>query len=286
MSVLPLFLLPTSLAVLFFRAYLHAARRERMATVMGGSGPSAAGARASRPRLSMPVVAALRGRARLMLLAGTGGFLAFVSRNPLLALLPFPAWRVVERSAQRRKRRKTSARREEQLPEFMDSLVQSLRSGLSLQQSLEASLEDVGEELREEITPVVRELRVGKGVEESLSAAARSSSSPSLRQILTVLALLHAKGGDLPRVLERMRRRVGEGLEARREINILTAQSRASGYLVSALPAVFLSLQAMLSPSSLRPLLATPLGNLLLSAGLGLNAAGFLIIRRLVDPEA
>jgi len=286
MSALLLFLLPTLLVVLFFRAYLHAARRERMAAVLGGGDSSAAVARAPRSRLLATVVAASRGRARPILLAGTGVILALVSRNPLLALLPYPAWKVLGRAAQRRKRRRISARREEQLPEFMDSLVQSLRSGLSLQQSLEASMEDVGEELSEEIAPVVREMRVGKGVEESLSSAARSSSSPSLRQILTVLALLHAKGGDLPRILERMRRRVGEGLETRREINVLTAQSRASGYLVSALPAVFLSLQALLNPSSLRPLLATPLGNLVLSAGLGLNAAGFLIIRRLVNPEA
>lgn len=279
-----LLMLPIFTATLLFRAYLRAARRERLAALLGESGPLDAEKRAFKP-LSRFVAAASRGRARLLMLAGLGIFLASISRNPFLALLPFPAWRAFERASQRRKRRRISSRREEQLPEFVDSLTQSLRSGLSLQQSLEMSLEEVGEELKAEIAPALRELRVGKGVEESLSAAAESSSSPSLRQILTVLALLHAKGGDLPRILERMRRRVGEGLETRREINVLTAQSRASGYLVSALPVVFLSLQAILSPSSLRPLLATTLGNLVLAAGLGLNAAGFFIIRRLVNPE-
>lgn len=282
--MVPVFLVLASAGVLFFRAYLHAARRERMATVLREGEPLAMPAAPQTLALPSLTVAAMRGRTRLLVQAGLGILLALVTRNPLFFLLPFPALKAAEPMVKRRKQRKAGERKEEQVLDFMDSVTQSLRSGLSLQQSLEASLDDIGEELRQEIAPVLRELRVGKGMEESLSSAAASSSSSSLRLILTVLGLLHAKGGDLPRILERMRRRVSEGLEARREIRVLTSQSRASGYLVSALPVVFVSLQAALNPSSLQPLLAAPLGNLILSVALGLNAAAFLIIRRMVNP--
>lgn len=282
----PAFLVLAAAGALFLRAYLRASRHERRAALLHEGEPAAMPvARQALPLLSL-TAAAMRGRARPLVQAALGIILALITRNPLLFLLPFPALGLVERALKRRRLRKARERREEQVPEFLDSIIQSLRAGLSLQQSLEESLQDIGEELGEEIAPVLRELRVGKGVEESLSAAAESSSSPSLRLILTVLALLHAKGGDLPRIMERMRRRVREGLEARREVNVLTSQSRASGYLVSALPVVFLSLQALLNPSSLRPLLATSLGNLVLAVALGLNAAAFLVIRRLINWEA
>jgi tight adherence protein B len=118
-----------------------------------------------------------------------------------------------------------------------------------------------------------------------MNAAAEGSTSPTLRLTFTVLGLLHGKGGDLPRILERLRKRVAEGLEVRREARILTSQSRASGYLVSCLPLVFLLLQAALNPRSLRPLFTTPAGNLIIAVALALNAAAFLIIRRLIEPE-
>ncbi len=221
-----------------------------------------------------------------LLMAGAGLVLASLTRNPFLFLLPFPTFRAIERAIAAGRTRRARARREEQMLDFIDSITQSLRCGLSLRQALEASVEDVGAELREYIEPVLRELRVGKGVDESLHTVAESCVSPSLRLTFLVLGLIHSKGGDLPRLLERLRRRVSEGLEARREMRALTSQSRASGYLVSALPVVFLSLQAALNPSSLRPLFATSLGNLVLAVALALNAAAFLVIRRLVDTEA
>jgi tight adherence protein B len=183
------------------------------------------------------------------------------------------------------RRSKERSRKEEQVLEFIDSLSQSLRAGLSLRQSLEVSLEDVGDELGEELSDILKDVRVGGGLEESLVKAAERSDSPSLRLTFIVLGLLHGKGGDLPRILERLRKRVAGGLEVRREARILTSQSRASGYLVACLPAVFLLLQAALNPRSLRPLLATPMGNLIIAVALALNAAAFLLIRRMIDPE-
>jgi len=177
-------------------------------------------------------------------------------------------------------------RKEEQVLELIDSLSQSLRSGLSLQQSLQAGLEDVGPEMRLEIQGILDDFRMGGSLDESLLRAAEAADIPSLRLVFLVTGLLHAKGGDIPRILDRLRRRVAEGVELRRELRSLTAQSRASGYLVSALPAAFLALQALLNPRSLHPLLSSSTGNLILLAALSLNAAAFVIMRKLLSQEA
>jgi len=207
------------------------------------------------------------------------------TRNPLLAIATWPAGTLARRLLSKQRSSKARARKEEQVLEFIDSLSQSLRSGLSLRQSLELSVEDIGEELGEDVLEVLKDIRMGGGLEESLTLAADRSTSPSLRLTFTVLGLLHGKGGDLPRILERLRKRVAGGLEVRREARMLTAQSRASGYLVSSLPAVFLLLQAALNPRSLQPLFATAMGNLIVITAVALNAAAFFLIRRMVNPE-
>ena len=279
-----LFLLLASLSALL--AWRTARRREKARSQLSAD--------AAAPVFSLSaLLSALRDRTsgpptrlrNLLFVAPCVLFIYILTRNLLLASLAWPASILAQRQLESQRRRKTQAKKEEQILEFIDSLSQSLRSGLSLQQSLEVSLDDTGEELGGEVLGVLRDVRLGSGLEEALTGAGEHSASPSLRLTFIVLGLLHSKGGDLPRILERLRKRVGEGLEVRREARILTSQSRASGYLVASLPTVFLLLQAVLNPRSLRPLFATPMGNLIIVAAVVLNAAAFLIIRKMVNPE-
>lgn len=275
------------LACLGSLAARRAAARREMAGRMLSPGADA------RPDILASWRSLLRGAAarpltpgrRLLLCALLSLAISLLTRNPLLAAIAWPGCIYAPRALEALRRGKAEARMEEQILELIDSLHQSLRSGLSLQQSLEAGADDVEGEMRSEVLRVLRDLRLGGGLEETLTRAAEASACPSFRLTFTVLGLLHSKGGDLPRILERLRRRVAEGLEVRRESRILTSQSRASGYLVSSLPPVFLLLQALLNPRSLRPLFATPLGNAIIAAAIALNAAAFFLIRKMVNPE-
>lgn len=269
---------------LLLRAHLQLARRERAFSLLSGEAHDPAARFSTLEVLreaSQKVLQPARKERFLMLAACSVTLL--VTRNPLLCLLPPLLLPALRRFLHENRGRKKAFKKEGQVPELIDSLTQSLRSGLSLQQSLQVCMEDVESELGEELSELVGEIRTGGGLEESLLRAAERSSVPSLRLTFAVLGLLHGRGGDLPRVLDRMRDRVSEGLEARRELRMVTSQSRVSGYLVSALPLAFLSIQAVLNPSYLKPMLATPAGNLLALVALALNAAAFLVIRRLTE---
>jgi tight adherence protein B len=276
----------TAVSIIIFLARRSVQRRERAASKLG-EGPS--------PRFSaLPGLGelwrkkaevGLPRRLRIILILAIGLLVLAFTANVFLALLSWPIILLIEKFSRGAGRGKKRVKTEEQVLELIDSLNQSLRSGLSLQQSLEVSLEDVGEEMRYEVLVILQELRLGSGLETALTNAAEAVEAPSLRMTFTVLGLLHGKGGDLPHILERLRKRVVEGLEARRETRVLTSQSRASGYLVSALPLVFFLLQAALNPQSLRPLFSTTTGNLIMIAAAGMNAAAFLLIRKIVNPE-
>ncbi|MGQ9476537.1 MAG: type II secretion system F family protein [Actinomycetota bacterium] len=271
-------------SILLFRAYLRAERRDRASSLLENTGAPPRSLDRKRTRWEGWRSILFGSRQRLVFLCACV-FILVLARNFLLALLLPLALPAVQRFLRDYRQERRKARMEEQTLELLDSLAQSLRSGLSLQQALEASAEDVGRELWEEVANLLGEIRAGGGLEESLLRAAERAFSPSLRLTFSALGILHGKGGDLPRVLDKLRERVYEGLQARRELHTATSQSRVSGYLVSALPLVFLAIQAAVNPSSLRPLLATPVGNLLASVALLLDGAAFLIIRRMTSPE-
>jgi tight adherence protein B len=286
MSVLLAFclLVAISLAALLYR--LPTRRREKALSVLSPDAAMRRRPHGLRGALTVrsPLQAADR---RVYVIIATAGLLAFTfTRSLLLSSLAWPATLLVRRLLDRHRLNRARVRKEEQVLEFIDSLSQSLRAGLSLRQSLEVSLEDIGTELGKDVLEILKDVQVGSGLEEALARAAGESNSPSLRLTFSVLALMHGRGGDLPRILERLRKRVAGGLDARREARILTSQSRASGYLVSSLPAVFLLLQAAMNPRSLRPLFSTPTGNLIIAVSLALNVAAFILIRKMVDQEA
>ena len=275
-----------ALSAVAFLARRTVQRRERAANKLGeGTSPRFASPLDLRGLWRKHAERGLPRRLRILLIITIGLLVLALTGNILLALLSWPIILLIERFSRGADRGKTRVKTEEQVLELIDSLNQSLRSGLSLQQSLEVSMEDVGEEMRQEVLVVLQELRLGSGLETALTNGAEAAEIPSLKMTFTVLGLLHGKGGDLPHILERLRKRVSESLEARRETRVLTYQSRASGYLVSALPLVFFLLQAALNPQSLRPLFSTTTGNLIIIAAAGMNAAAFLLIRKIVNPE-
>lgn len=205
--------------------------------------------------------------------------------NPFPTLLLPIGIAAARRVKGKRSEKKRVLRLEEQVSDLLDSLSQSLRAGLSLAQALELSLQDVGDEMKEEIYPCVMAIMMGESPQTSLKRLGDVTVSPSLRLLCKTLVLLHTKGADIPRIMDRLREKVAESRDTRREFEVMTAQSRASGYLVSALPGIFLFLQASINFRSVSQLLFTPVGNLLGALALAMNLAGFLAVRKIVELE-
>lgn len=212
-----------------------------------------------------------------------GASIIVLRGNPLPILLIPLGMALTKRSISKRVERKRRSNLDEQTIDLLDSIGQSLKAGFSLTQALELSLEDVGDEMRQEIGPSVMAIRMGESPESALQNLCRRTASPSLRLLCNTLALLHSKGGDIPRITHILREKVAESQEMRRELETLTAQSRISGYLVSALPGIFLFIQASLNPRSVSPLFLTPIGNLIGVIGLAMNLLGFLSVRRILE---
>ncbi len=275
-------LLACCLAALLYR--IPARRREKALALLSPQ----PGSRSLVPGLRHALRARRHTRAggpRFALIAAAGLAVYLLTRSILLAFLVWPAALFARRLLDRHQRNRARIIKEEQVLDLIDSLSQSLRAGLSLHRSLEVSLEDIGGELGGDVLEVLKDVRVGGGLGESLTKAAEASTSPSQRLTFGVLGLMHGRGGDLPLILDRLRKRAAGGLEARREARLQTSHSRATGYLVSSLPAAFFLLQAALDPHSLRPLFTTPTGNLIVAVALAMNAVAFFIIRRMVDQE-
>ena len=65
----------------------------------------------------------------------------------------------------------------------------------------------------------------------------------------------------------------------------LTAQGRASGWVLALLPIALAAILSVMNPSYLAPLWEDQIGRLAIGAALVLELIGFIVIKRIVDIE-
>jgi tight adherence protein B len=171
----------------------------------------------------------------------------------------------------------------QQLPEALGQLAGSLRAGYSLLQSLETVQKQMSWPVNEEFTRVVREVQLGQSLQMALINMSERIVSDDLIMVTSSINIHQQVGGNLAEVLDTVAETLRERFRIKREVEVLTAQQRISGYVLVALPIALAIVLLILNPEyEMR--LFTPGITLCIPCGALLSMiAGYIIMRRIVD---
>ncbi len=172
-----------------------------------------------------------------------------------------------------------------QLADTISLMVNSIRSGYSVLQAMEAVAREMGPPVSEEFERVVREVQLGLSVEQALDNLLRRVPSDDLDLMLTAINVQREVGGNLAEVLDAINYTIRERVRIKGEIRALTAQGRYSGYLISFLPVALSGFIYLVNPSFIMNLVTDPCGWIMIGAAVLGMVAGFLIIRKIVNIE-
>jgi tight adherence protein B len=174
--------------------------------------------------------------------------------------------------------RRRQQRLAEQAPLLAQVLAAHLRAGRSLQQSLADAPDDLPEPVREAVAGAARGLALGAAPADALAGLGEARD---LQLLAAAVAVQARFGGELPVLLEHMAEAMHERAALVRSAHVATAQARATGRLVSLMPAGGLAALWLID----RPALATLAGSVFGWSALGLSAlmtaAGLVLIQRL-----
>ena len=183
-------------------------------------------------------------------------------------------------------RRRQARRRNQfdaQLGDTILLMSNGLKAGYSIQQAMVSVTEGGQPPLSEEIARVVREMSLGLDMESALEHANQRIKSKDFDMVVTAILIHRTVGGNLSEVLDKIAGTVRERVSLHGEVRVLTAQARASGYIITGLPFAVAVILAVISPSFERPLFTHPLGWAMLVLGLIMIGIGYSIIRRITD---
>jgi len=173
---------------------------------------------------------------------------------------------------------------ESQLPDTISLWVNALRSGYSVPQAMEAIGRDAPEPTATEFKRVVQEMQIGIPMYSALDHMLERVESDDLDLIVTAVNIQREVGGNLAEILDVIGHTVRERIKLKGEIQVLTAQGRITGYLISFLPIVLALFLYSINPDYMGNLFENQTcGWPLLGIGLTLIGIGAAVINKIVD---
>ncbi|MDP9105879.1 MAG: type II secretion system F family protein [Candidatus Eremiobacteraeota bacterium] len=185
------------------------------------------------------------------------------------------------------KRRRTGriAAFQDQLEGALRSLAGGIRVGLGIRQALVLTSDQSREPVKTEFMRVVGLSNLGWSILDAFDQMALRMTNTETAVLARVVRVQAQTGGDLGSVLEGLAGTIRDRRRLRRRVRAITAQGRATAWLLGLLPIVIGAVIA--TQDELRdPMLHTIIGQLLLGIALGLDALAIFCLVRITKIDA
>jgi tight adherence protein B len=170
------------------------------------------------------------------------------------------------------------------LPAALEHVAAALRGGASVSEAL-SSLADSGGPLGADLRRLRARTTLGGGIGDALASWSEERDLASVRATAGALTLATTVGGPAAGAIDGLGASLRERLGAIAEAQALSAQARLSAIVVGIAPAAYFALSALVDPSSVGVLFATPAGRVCFGLGLVLEALAVVWMRRIVRTE-
>lgn len=173
-----------------------------------------------------------------------------------------------------------------QLGDMLNLMVNGLRAGFSTLQAMEAVSREMPAPICDEFHRVVQEMQLGITMEEALDHMLRRIESDDLDLVITAINVQREVGGNLAEILDVISYTIRERVRIKGEIQALTAQGRATAWVIAMLPIVLLALLYFVNRTYFMQFLSPETRTcgipMLILAGI-MVASGFIITQKIVD---
>jgi len=211
----------------------------------------------------------------VILIGALGGFLVFKMIGLVIgAVLGFLFPIILLNLSKKARKNKFN----KQLLDAVRLLNSGVKIGLSFIQSIEMVAKDMPPPTSEEFSLVIAECKMGVSLEEALMRLDARLNLEELKFVLTAILVAKEVGGDLPSVLQKLTITLRERFRLKENIRTYTLMGRAQGYLISAIPIVFLFLVLQNNPQHFDIMFSSDIGRLMLVGAAFLNIIGIFII--------
>ena len=172
-----------------------------------------------------------------------------------------------------------------QLGDTLTLLSNALKAGYSFAQAIDTVAKNAIAPIGDEFGRAVREMNLGGSPDEALSNITKRIASTDFDLVTTAYSIHRTVGGNLAEILDNIAYTIRERVRIKGEIQTLTAQARASGTIITALPILLAVFMFFVTPTYFQPMFQSFVGWTLIAIGAFMIFLGNMIITRIVKIE-
>ena len=169
------------------------------------------------------------------------------------------------------------------LPDTLSLLSNALKAGLSLPQAIEAVAATSTPPISDELWRAIRELNLGTAMPQALANMVRRVGSEDLDLIVTAISIQASTGGNLSRILDGISHTIRQRIQIKTQISAMTAQMRASGWIITLLPFIVAGVLDIITPTYFRIMFTEESGRALLVIAMFSIFMGNVFVRRITN---
>lgn len=206
-----------------------------------------------------------------------------VSSSPIFGIAAASCLIAALGIAARQLREREVEQMREMLPDMLHALSACFHVGYTLLQSFKRLSHELRGPLASLFKRAASDLETGRSAVEALQHMREESALEELAFVTAALEIQHQTGGSLQKVIDSACESIEGELALRRTLRVQTAQARLSMRVVTVMPFVLIAVFSLISPGFLSPFFSSWLGVAVLCVALGMQVAGVLVVRRLLD---
>jgi tight adherence protein B len=165
-------------------------------------------------------------------------------------------------------------------PDAIELMVRGLRSGLPISETMGVVATEIPDPVGAEFRMVVDKMKIGRTMEAALQDTADRLGTPEFQFFVITLAIQRETGGNLAETLSNLADVLRKRAQMKLKIRAMSSESKASAYIVGALPFTVFGLVWMVNPKYIGGFFVDPR---LMIAGVGgliwMGIGGFIMAK-------
>lgn len=174
---------------------------------------------------------------------------------------------------------------EEKFPEALDLIARALRAGHAFTSGLAMAADEMPDPIGPEFRLLYERQNFGMPLSDALRSFAERVPLLDARFFATAVLTQREAGGNLSEVLDNLSKVVRERFKVKRQIRVVSAHARMTGWVLVGLPPAVAMALLFLSPENTKLLVTDPLGVKMVATAVVLQILGGLTVKRLVNIE-
>ncbi len=173
----------------------------------------------------------------------------------------------------------------EQLSDAIVLISNSLKAGYSFFQAVDIVAKEMTGPIAEEFALLQKEVNLGQTTERALENLVERVKSDDLELVVIAVMIQRQVGGNLAEILDNISSTIRERVKIKGEVKTVTAQGRASGFIISLLPVGLGLTLFVINPEHIKTLFTDPIGIAILVVSVLLELIGIYFISKIVKIE-